>query len=267
MIDLKPDGFLFSFEGISSDHKSPKKSHLQVRQLNETSHYRDSPHRSVRGLSGRHSESLTQSKRDNSGEEQEDLPADNDSTQNNPSSNSDVVSEEGTPVDENFVLGRNRSMEEEEEGVGRGGLVGVREYREMSPRAKGTEIQRGERSVSSRNNHSLSSVRNRRDESHTRNSLYSGAEEDNEMVPSYSTSPGEGGDLSRAKKQPTPHKQSTPHKQPTPHKQSNSHEEDIIHSPEKKVRQSKQQSDIPNQSVVQVCVMVQVPNARVKKIV
>lgn len=267
MIDLKPDGFLFSFEGISSDHKSPKKSHLQVRQLNETSHYRDSPHRSVRGLSGRHSESLTQSKRDNSGEEQEDLPADNDSTQNNPSSNSDVVSEEGTPVDENFVLGRNRSMEEEEEGVGRGGLVGVREYPEMSLRAKGTEIQRRERSVSSRNNHSLSSVRNRRDESHTRNSLYSGAEEDNEMVPSYSTSPGEGGDLSRAKKQPTPHKQSTPHKQPTPHKQSNSHEEDIIHSPEKKVRQSKQQSDIPNQSVVQVRVMVQVPNARVKKIV
>lgn len=262
MIDLKPDGFLFSFEGISSDHKSPKKSHLQVRQLNETSHYRDSPHRSVRGLSGRHSESLTQSKRDNSKEEQEDLPADNDSTQNNPSSNSDVVSEEGASV----VLGRNRSMEEEEEGVGRGGLVGVREYREMSPRAKGTEIQRGERSVSSRNNHSLSSVRNRRDESHTRNSLYSGAEEDNEMVPSYSTSPGEGGDLSRAKKQPTPHKQSTPHKQPTPHKQSNSHEEDIIHSPEKKVRQSKQQSDIPNQSVVQVCVMVQVPNERVKKI-
>lgn len=266
MIDLKPDGFLFSFEGISSDHKSPKKSHFQVRQLNETSHYRDSPHRSVRGLSGHHSESLTQSKRDNSGEEQEDLPADNDSTQNNPSSNSDVVSEEGTPVDDNFVLGRNQSMEEEEEGVGRGGLVGVREYREMSPRAKGTEIQRGERSVSSRNNHSLSSVRNRRDESHTRNSLYSGAEEDNEMVPSYSTSSGEGGDLSRAKKQPTPHKQSTPHKQPTPHKQSNSHEEDIIHSPEKKVRQSKQQSDIPNQSVVQVRVLVQVPNERVKKI-
>lgn len=267
MIDLKPDGFLFSFEGISSDHKSPKKSHLQVRQLNETSHYRDSPHRSVRGLSGRHSESLTQSKRDNSKEEQEDLPADNDSTQNNPSSNSDVVSEEGTPVDENFVLGRNRSMEEEEEGVGRGGLVGVREYREMSPRAKGTEIQRRERSVSSHNNHSLSSVKNRRDDTHARNSLYSGAEEDNEMVPSYSTSPGEGGDLSRAKKQPTPHKQSTPHKQPTPHKQSNSHEEDIIHSPEKKVKQSKQQSDIPNQSVVQVRVMVQVPNARVKKIV
>lgn len=263
MIDLKPDGFLFSFEGISSDHKSPKKSHLQVRQLNESSHYRDSPHRSVRGLSGRHRESLTQSKRDNSGEEQEDLPADNDSTQNNPSSNSDVVSEEGASV----VLGRNRSMEEEEEGVGRGGLVGVREYREMSPRAKGTEIQRGERSVSSHNNHSLSSVRNRRDESQTRNSLYSGAEEDNEMVPSYSTSPGEGGDLSRAKKQPTPHKQPTPQKQPTPHKQSNSHEEDIIHSPEKKVRQSKQQSDIPNQSVVQVRVMVQVPNARVKKIV
>lgn len=263
MIDLKPDGFLFSFEGISSDHKSPKKSHLQVRQLNESSHYRDSPHRSVHELGGRHSESLTQSKRDNSGEEQEDLPADNDSTQNNPSSNSDVVSEDGASV----VLGRNRSMEEEEEGVGRGGLVGVREYPEMSLRAKGTEIQRRERSVSSRNNHSLSSVRNRRDESHTRNSLYSGAEEDNEMVPSYSTSPGEGGDLSRAKKQPTPHKQSTPHKQPTPHKQSNSHEEDIIHSPEKKVRQSKQQSDIPNQSVVQVCVMVQVPNARVKKIV
>lgn len=260
MIDLKPDGFLFSFEGISSDHKSPKKSHLQVRQLNESSHYRDSPHRSVRGLSGRHSESLTQSKRDNSGEEQEDLPADNDSTQNNPSSNSDVVSEEGASV----VLGRNRSMEEEE-GVGRGGLVGVREYREMSLRAKGTEIQRGERSVSSRNNHSLSSVRNRRDDSHTRNSLYSGAEEDNEMVPSYSTSPGEGGDLSRAKKQPTPHKQPAPHKQPTPHKQSNSHEEDI-HSPEKKVKQSKQQSDIPNQSVVQVRVMVQVPNERVKKI-
>lgn len=263
MIDLKPDGFLFSFEGISSNHKSPKKSHLQVRQLNESSHYRDSPHRSVHELGGRHSESLTQSKRDNSGEEQEDLPADNDSTQNNPSSNSDVVSEDGASV----VLGRNRSMEEEEEeGVGRGGLVGVREYREMSPRAKGTEIQRGERSVSSHNNHSLSSVRNRRDESQTRNSLYSGAEEDNEMVPSYSTSPGEGGDLSRAKKQPTPHKQSTPHKQPTPHKQSNSHEEDIIHSPEKKVRQSKQQSDIPNQSVVQVCVMVQVPNERVKKI-
>lgn len=263
MIDLKPDGFLFSFEGISSDHKSPKKSHLQVRQLNESSHYRDSPHRSVHELGGRHSESLTQSKRDNSGEEQEDLPADNDSTQNNPSSNSNVVSEEGASV----VLGRNRSMIEEEEGVGRWGLVGVREYREMSLRAKGTEIQRGERSVSSHNNHSLSSVRNRRDESQTRNSLYSGAEEDNEMVPSYSTSPGEGGDLSRAKKQPTPHKQSTPHKQPTPHKQSNSNEEDIIHSPEKKVRQSKQQSDIPNQSVVQVRVMVQVPNARVKKIV
>lgn len=263
MIDLKPDGFLFSFEGISSDHKSPKKSHLQVRQLNESSHYRDSPHRSVHELGGRHSESLTQSKRDNSGEEQEDLPADNDSTQNNPSSNSDVVSEDGASV----VLGRNRSMEEEEEeGVGRGGLVGVREYREMSLRAKGTEIQRRERSVSSHNNHSLSSVRNRRDESQTRNSLYSGAEEDNEMVPSYSTSPGEGGDLSRAKKQPTPHKQPTPQKQPTPHKQSNSHEEDIIHSPEKKVKQSKQQSDIPNQSVVQVCVMVQVPNERVKKI-
>lgn len=255
---------LFSFEGISSDHKSPKKSHLQVRQLNETSHYRDSPHRSVRGLSGRHSESLTQSKRDNSKEEQEDLPADNDSTQNNPSSNSDVVSEDGASV----VLGRNRSMEEEEEeGVGRVGLVGVREYREMSLRAKGTEIQRGERSVSSRNNHSLSSVRNRRDDTHARNSLYSGAEEDNEMVQSYSTSPGEGGDLSRVKKQPTPHKQPTPQKQPTPHKQSNSHEEDIIHSPEKKVKQSKQQSDIPNQSVVQVRVMVQVPNARVKKIV
>lgn len=262
MIDLKPDGFLFSFEGISSDHKSPKKSHLQVRQLNESSHYRDSPHRSVHELGGRHSESLTQSKRDNSGEEQEDLPADNDSTQNNPSSNSDVVSEEGASV----VLGRNRSMEEEEEGVGRGGLVGVREYREMSLRAKGTEIQRRERSVSSHNNHSLSSVKNRRDDTHTRNSLYSGAEEDNEMVQSYSTSPGEGGDLSRAKKQPTPHKQPTPQKQPTPHKQSNSHEEDIIHSPEKKVKQSKQQSDIPNQSVVQVCVMVQVPNERVKKI-
>lgn len=31
-------------------------------------------------------------------------------------------------------------MEEEEEGVGRGGLVGVREYREMLSRVKGIEI-------------------------------------------------------------------------------------------------------------------------------
>lgn len=39
------------------------------------------------------------------------------------------------------VLGRNRLMEEEEEeGVGRGGLVGVREYREMLLRVKGIEI-------------------------------------------------------------------------------------------------------------------------------
>lgn len=47
--------------------------------------------------------------------------------------------EEGVFVDENFVLGRNRLMEEEE-GVGRVGLVGVREYREMLLRVKGIEI-------------------------------------------------------------------------------------------------------------------------------
>lgn len=91
-------------------------------------------------------------------------------------------------------------MEEEEEGVGRGGLVGVREYREMLSRVKGIEIQRGERLVFSRNNYSLFLVRNRRDELNIRNFLYFGVEEDNEMVLSYSIFFGEGGDLSRVKK-------------------------------------------------------------------
>lgn len=140
-----------------------------------------------------------QSKRDNFGEEQEDFLVDNDSIQNNLSFNSDVVFEEGIFVDENFVLGRNRLMEEEE-GVGRGGLVGVREYREMFSRVKGIGIQRGERLVFSRNNYSLFLVRNRRDELYIRNFLYFGVEEDNEMVLSYSIIFGEGGDLSRVKK-------------------------------------------------------------------
>lgn len=91
-------------------------------------------------------------------------------------------------------------MEEEEKGVGRGGLVGVREYREMLSRVKGIEIQRGERLVFSRNNYSLFLVRNRRDELYIRNFLYFGVEEDNEMVLSYSIFFGEGGDLSRVKK-------------------------------------------------------------------
>lgn len=91
-------------------------------------------------------------------------------------------------------------MEEEEEGVGRGGLVGVKEYREMFSRVKGIEIQRGERLVFSRNNYSLFLVRNRRDELYIRNFLYFGVEEDNEMVLSYSIFFGEGGDLSRVKK-------------------------------------------------------------------
>lgn len=91
-------------------------------------------------------------------------------------------------------------MEEEEEGVGRGGLVGVREYRGMLSRVKGIEIQRGERLVFSRNNYSLFLVRNRRDELYIRNFLYFGVEEDNEMVLSYSIFFGEGGDLSRVKK-------------------------------------------------------------------
>lgn len=122
-----------------------------------------------------------QSKRDNFGEEQEDFLVDNDSIQNNLSFNSDVVFEEGIFVDENFVLGRNRLMEEEE-GVGSMGLVGVREYREMLLRVKGIEIQRRERLVFSRNNYSLFLVRNRRDELYIRNFLYFGVEEDNEMV-------------------------------------------------------------------------------------
>lgn len=91
-------------------------------------------------------------------------------------------------------------MEEEEEGVGRGGLVGVREYFEMLLRVKGIEIQRRERLVFSRNNYSLFLVRNRRDELYIRNFLYFGVEEDNEMVLSYSIFFGEGGDLSRVKK-------------------------------------------------------------------
>ena len=182
-------------------------------------------------------------KRDNSVDESAALPEEDDSTQNNPDSDSDEVSEQealssqNNPGSDSDVMsedeaiaaeGRLNSVYEERESVEEMGgerLVGFGEYRESSRREEDSKAQLGTRSRAGKpsHGHSVASVSRKRSD----NSRYSKERKDMSI---FRTSPEKREAL-----------QTSRGNKPTPH------------SPVKRVKQTSQPAEAPDQSVIQVC--------------
>ena len=238
LLRLNPIDYIFSASGLSPRQRSAARK-TQGRQAQGDGQVPQESRRSTHRGSGD-----DRYKRDNSVDETDALPEEDDSTQNNPDSDSDEVSEQEAPSSQNnpgsdsdvmsedeaiAAEGRLNSVSEEresEEEMGGERLVGLGENRESSRREEDSEAQRETRSRAGNpsHDHSVASVSRKRLD----NSRYSKDSQDMSMLRS---SPKKRGGL-----------QTNRGNNPTPH------------SPVKRVKQTSQPAEAPDQSVIQVSV-------------